>query len=263
MVGRELAEIYPARSASVGEPVLRVRNLSRLRAFREVNLDLAPGEILGVFGLVGSGRTDVVRAIFGADASTGEMTLDGRPYRPRSPGDALSQGVAMLSEDRARDGLVLQLSLRDNLSLASFSRMSRLGVISKSQQRALVTDEIAEVGIRAPSINAVVRRLSGGNQQKVVVGKWLLRGARVLLLDEPTRGVDVGAKADIYRIIASLAERGKAILLVSSELPEILGMSDRILVMRGGRLVGEFSRNEATEERLLAVAAGVVEGAAA
>jgi ABC-type sugar transport system ATPase subunit len=263
MVGRDLAEIYPPRNASVGAPVLQVRNLSRSRVFSDVSFDLAPGEILGVFGLVGSGRTDVVRAIFGADASTGQMTLDGRPYRPRSPGDALSRGIAMLSEDRARDGLVLQLSLRDNLSLAAFPRMSRLGVISQSQQHALVADEIAEVGIRAPSINAMVRRLSGGNQQKVVVGKWLLRGARVLLLDEPTRGVDVGAKAEIYRIIASLAERGKAILLVSSELPEILGMSDRILVMRGGRLVGEFSRSGATEERLLAVAAGVVEGAAA
>jgi ABC-type sugar transport system ATPase subunit len=212
---------------------------------------------------VGSGRTDVVRAIFGADASTGEMTLGGRPYRPRSPGDALSRGVAMLSEDRARDGLVLQLSIRDNLSLASYSQMSRLGLISRRLQDALVTKEIAEVNVRAPSIGAAVRRLSGGNQQKVVVGKWLLRGAEVLLLDEPTRGVDVGAKAEIYRIIATLAERGKAILLVSSELPEILGMSDRILVMRGGRIVGQFSRSEATEERLLAAAAGVVEGTAA
>ncbi len=263
MVGRELAEIYPPRNASIGEPLLQVRNLSRTRVFKDVNLNLAPGEIVGVFGLVGSGRTDVVRAIFGADASTGEMTLGGRPYRPRSPGDALSRGVAMLSEDRARDGLVLQLSIRDNLSLASYSQMSRLGLISRRLQDALVTKEIAEVNVRAPSIGAAVRRLSGGNQQKVVVGKWLLRGAEVLLLDEPTRGVDVGAKAEIYRIIATLAERGKAILLVSSELPEILGMSDRILVMRGGRIVGQFSRSEATEERLLAAAAGVVEGTAA
>jgi ribose transport system ATP-binding protein len=263
MVGRELAEIYPTRGGAIGEPALQVRGLSRGKVFRDISLDLAAGEVVGVFGLVGSGRTDVVRAIFGAESCSGEMTLDGRPYRPRSPGDALREGVAMLSEDRARDGLVLQLSLKDNLSLASYSRMSRLGLISRSRQRTLVHDEMAEVGIRAPSIEAAVRRLSGGNQQKVVVGKWLMRGARILLLDEPTRGVDVGAKAEIYRIIATLAERGKAILLVSSELPEILGMSDRVLVMRGGRLVGEFSKKEATEERLLAAAAGVVEGTAA
>jgi ribose transport system ATP-binding protein len=263
MVGRELAEIYPTRTSQFAEQVLRVRGLSRSRVFRDVDLDLSPGEVVGVFGLVGSGRTDVVRAIFGADSATGDMTLDGQNYRPRSPGDALARGVAMLSEDRARDGLVLQLSLKDNLSLASYSQMSRFGLISKSRQSSLVGDEMVEVGIRAPSIDAAVKRLSGGNQQKVVVGKWLMRGARVLLLDEPTRGVDVGAKAEIYRIIAALAERGKAILLVSSELPEILGMSDRILVMRAGRLVGEFTRSQATEERLLAAAAGVVEGTAA
>jgi ABC-type sugar transport system ATPase subunit len=263
MVGRELAEIYPRRSATPADPLLQVRGLSRPGVFSDVSFDLAPGEVVGVFGLVGSGRTDVVRAIFGADRSTGAMVLDGQTYRPRSPGDALSRGVAMLSEDRARDGLILQMSLRDNMSLPSFSRMSRYGLISRLQQTVLVRDEMAEVGVRAPSIDAPVRRLSGGNQQKVVVGKWLLRGARVLLLDEPTRGVDVGAKAEIYRIIATLAERGKAILLVSSELPEILGMSDRILVMRGGRLVGEFARSEATEERLLAAAAGVVEEDAA
>jgi ABC-type sugar transport system ATPase subunit len=263
MVGRPLGEIYPARAHSAAAPILEVKGLFRGAAFADVSFTLAPGEILGVFGLVGSGRSDVARAIYGADAATaGEMTLAGKPYRPRRPSDGLRQGVAMLSEDRARDGLVPGLSLRDNLSLASFVKMSRFGFISRRRQTELVQHEIEEVGVRGAQVDDPVRRLSGGNQQKVVIGKWLLRGARVLLLDEPTRGVDVGAKAEIYRIIAALAERGLAILLVSSELPEILGMSDRVLVMRGGRVAGRFDRAEATEERLLAVAAGVAAEAA-
>jgi ABC-type sugar transport system ATPase subunit len=154
------------------------------------------------------------------------------------------------------------MSLRDNLSLASFARISRWGILRRRVQLALVKEEVRELNVRAASVEDPVRRLSGGNQQKAMVGRWLLRGARVLLLDEPTRGVDVGAKAEIYRIVAGLAERGMAVLLVSSELPEVLGMSDRILVMRGGRIVARFQRGEATEERLLAAAAGVAPEAA-
>ncbi|HET6413174.1 MAG TPA: ATP-binding cassette domain-containing protein, partial [Anaeromyxobacter sp.] len=189
-------------------------------------------------------------------------TLAGRPYHPHSPADGLRAGVAMLSEDRARDGLIPAMSLRDNLSLASLARMSRFGVLRRHVQDALVEAEVKRLDVRAASVSAPVRRLSGGNQQKSLVGRWLMRGARVLLLDEPTRGVDVGAKAEIYRIVARLAEEGMGILLVSSELPEILGLSDRILVMRTGRIVGHFSRAEATEERLLAAAAGVATEAA-
>jgi ABC-type sugar transport system ATPase subunit len=264
MVGRSLGEVFPARDRLASpEPVLVVRGLSRRRAFQDVSLDLSPGEIVGVSGLVGSGRTELVRAIAGADRPDGgQMTLGGQPYQPRSPAEGLRAGVAMLSEDRARDGLLPAMSVRDNLSLASFARMTRLGVFVRRVQEALVGEQVRELNVRTRSVDAPVRSLSGGNQQKAMVGRWLLRGARVLLLDEPTRGVDVGAKAEIYRIVAGLAQRGMALLLVSSELPEVLGMSDRILVMRGGRIVARFQRGEATEERLLAAAAGVAPEAA-
>jgi ABC-type sugar transport system ATPase subunit len=264
MVGRSLGEIFPAhRPPASPAPVLVVRGLGRRRAFRDVSLELSPGEIVGVSGLVGSGRSEMIRAIAGADRpEAGEMALAGRPYHPRSPAEGLRAGVAMLSEDRARDGLIPDMSLRDNLSLASFARISRWGILRRRVQLALVKEEVRELNVRAASVEDPVRRLSGGNQQKAMVGRWLLRGARVLLLDEPTRGVDVGAKAEIYRIVAGLAERGMAVLLVSSELPEVLGMSDRILVMRGGRIVARFQRGEATEERLLAAAAGVAPEAA-
>ena len=264
MVGRAMGEIYPKRRAPAPSgPLLAVRGLSRRKAFSGVSLDLAPGEILGVSGLVGSGRTELLRALSGADRpDAGEMTLAGRPYHPHSPADGLRAGVAMLSEDRARDGLIPAMSLRDNLSLASLARMSRFGVLRRHVQDALVEAEVKRLDVRAASVSAPVRRLSGGNQQKSLVGRWLMRGARVLLLDEPTRGVDVGAKAEIYRIVARLAEDGMGILLVSSELPEILGLSDRILVMRAGRIVGRFARAEATEERLLAAAAGLATEAA-
>ena len=264
MVGRPLGEIYPSRPEHApADPILVVRGLGRHKAFSDVSLELAPGEIMGISGLVGSGRSEVLRAISGADRpDTGEMTLAGRLYRPRSPAEALRAGVAMLSEDRARDGLVPAMSVRDNLSLASFARMTRMLVLRRRIQLALVDEQVRALNVRTPSVAALVKRLSGGNQQKALVGRWLMRGARVLLLDEPTRGVDVGAKAEIYRIVARLAEGGMGILLVSSELPEILGMSDRILVMRGGRVVGRFTRREATEERLLGAAAGVTPEAA-
>jgi ABC-type sugar transport system ATPase subunit len=264
MVGRPLGEIYPRRiPRAPADPILVIRGLGRRKAFSDVSLELAPGEIVGISGLVGSGRSEVVRAISGADRpDAGTMTLAGQPYSPRSPADGLRAGVAMLSEDRARDGLVPAMSVRDNLSLASYARMARLGVLRRRIQAALVNDQVRALNVRTASVAAPVKRLSGGNQQKALVGRWLMRGARVLLLDEPTRGVDVGAKAEIYRIVAQLAEGGMGILLVSSELPEILGMSDRILVMRGGRIVGQFHRGQATEERLLAAAAGVTPEAA-
>jgi ABC-type sugar transport system ATPase subunit len=264
MVGRQLEDFYQTSHAAKGAVALTAKGLSRPGIFEDVSFEVRSGEIVGLFGLVGSGRTEVARAIFGADRlHEGELALGGEPYRPRSPSDALRAGIAMVSEDRARDGLVLFQSIRDNVSLPSFGAMTRLGLISRHLQDELVSRVLVDVGARHGGLNDPVRRLSGGNQQKVVLSKWLLRGARVLILDEPTRGVDVGAKAEIYRIIASLAGEGKAILLISSELPEILGMADRALVMRFGRVVGAFSREEATEERLLAAAAGVALGAVA
>jgi ribose transport system ATP-binding protein len=261
MVGRPLRDIFPRRAWQAGADILSVNSLSRAGVFEDVSFAVAEGEIVGVYGLVGSGRTEVARCVFGADrAESGEMRMNGRAYRPRSPRDALRAGIAMLTEDRISDGLVLGLSIRDNVSLASFPAVSRMGVIDRRTQSELVQAKARELDVRPPNIERPVGKLSGGNQQKVVLAKWLLTNARLLLLDEPTRGVDVAAKKEIYTAIGHLAQQGMGILLISSELPEILGMCDRILVMREGRLVGEFSREEATEESVLACASGGGEG---
>jgi len=263
MVGRPLSEVYPARTTSVGEVALELDRLTG-PGFRDVTLSLARGEVVGVFGLVGSGRTELARAIFGATRATGgSMRLNGSTYAPRSPADALRAGIAMLAEDRAREGLVLPGSVVDNLTLPSFPRLRRHGLLSRSRQRRAADTEVETLDIRPRGLDRPVRRMSGGNQQKVVFGKWLLHGASVQILDEPTRGVDIATKVQIYRVIGGLADEGRGVLLISSELPEILGMSDRILVMRDGVLAGELPRAQATEERLLAIAAGVVAGVAA
>ncbi len=260
MVGRTLDEIFPHRTLRLGEEVLSLRGLSRRGSFENVSFSVRQGEIVGLYGLVGSGRTEVARCIFGADEPTsGEIRLSGLSVHPKSPREALKEGIAMLTEDRIRDGLILFLTVRDNISLANFERMSWFGIIQRSRQKALIQSKVQELNIRPPHIDRPVQTLSGGNQQKVVLAKWLLARAKVLILDEPTRGVDVATKHDIYHIIHGLAHQGMGILFISSEMPEILGMSDRILVMREGRVVGEFSRGEATEQKLLACAAGVIE----
>jgi ABC-type sugar transport system ATPase subunit len=258
MIGRSLEEIYPARQVSIGRPIFTVHNLRQEGVFRDVSFSLSAGEVVGLFGLVGSGRTQLARCLFGAEPITGgQVYLDGKPFHPRSPRDAVNAGVALLTEDRKRDGLVMECSIRDNASLAILHRLSRWGVLDRAEQDAQVRAQVRELDVRPPQITRLVRQLSGGNQQKVVLAKWLLTRARVLILDEPTRGVDVGTKVEIYRIINDLAQQGVAILLISSELPEVLGMSDRVLVMREGQIVGEFSRTQATEESVLACAAGV------
>ena len=260
MVGRPLQDIFPRRDSKTGREALSLHGLGRAGSFKDISFAVAEGEIVGLYGLVGSGRTEVARCVFGADRpGTGEIRVMGRALRPRSPRDALRAGIAMLTEDRIGDGLVLGLSIRDNVSLASFPAMSRWGMLDRRRQSALVQAKVRELDVRPPDIERLARMLSGGNQQKVVLAKWLLTDARILLLDEPTRGVDVAAKKEIYATIADLAARGMGILLISSELPEILGMCDRTLVMREGRLVGEFTREEATEEKILARAAGGAE----
>ncbi|MCS7259780.1 MAG: sugar ABC transporter ATP-binding protein [Anaerolineae bacterium] len=260
MVGRTLGEFYPKREAKIGGEVLAVRGLSREGAFTDITFSLAHGEILGLFGLVGSGRTQVARSIFGAEPpDAGEIRLEGKLVRLRSPREALQAGIALLTEDRKRDGLVLSCSIRDNISLATLPQVTRWGFLDIGRMDARVQRQVQDLAIRPPQINRLVRQLSGGNQQKVALAKWLLTQAKVLILDEPTRGVDVATKVDIYRIMSDLADQGMGILLISSELPEILGMSDRVLVMREGRLVGEFSRAQASEERLLACAAGLLQ----
>ena len=258
MVGRTLGDFFPRRRTKPGEEILTVKGLSREGSFADISFSLARGEVLGLFGLVGSGRTQMARCIFGAEPPTsGEIRLEGKVIRPKSPRDAVRAGIALLTEDRKRDGLVLSCSIRDNISLATMEQMSRWGLLNRQQQDTKVQSEVKELDIRPPQISRLVRYLSGGNQQKVVLAKWLLSQAKVLILDEPTRGVDVATKVELYHIIADLAERGVGILFISSELPEVLRMSDRALVMRDGRLAGEFTRAEASEERLLASAAGI------
>ncbi len=260
MVGRALDEIFPHRPGSAGAEILRLNGLSLKGFFENISLSVAQGEVVGLYGLIGSGRTEVARCIFGAEQPTsGEIRLSGQVVHPRSPHDALKAGIAMLTEDRIRDGLVLFLSIRDNVSLANFELMSRWGVLHRSRQNSLIQPKVQELNIRPPNIDRLVRTLSGGNQQKVVLAKWLLARAKLLILDEPTRGVDVATKQEIYNIIKGLAVSGVGILLISSEMPEILGMSDRVLVMREGQLAGEFLRHQATEQNLLACAAGVIE----
>ncbi len=258
MVGRNLGEIFPAPNPPKAEMALEVRNLTSEGNFSGISFTLRQGEILGMFGLVGSGRTQVARSVFGADPVTsGEVLLNGKLMRFRTPRQAVQAGIALLTEDRKRDGLVMNCTIRDNASLASYPSLSRWGVIDRKKQAAQVQQKVQELDVRPPLLDRLASQLSGGNQQKLVLAKWLLTQAKVLILDEPTRGVDVATKVEIYHIINELARRGIGILLISSELPEILGMSDRALVMREGRLVGEFSRAQASEEKLLASASGV------
>jgi ribose transport system ATP-binding protein len=258
MVGRPLEAIYPQRKTQPGETLLEVERLSQADAFADVSFSVARGEILGFFGLVGSGRSAVARCIFAAEQPTsGSIRMEGRLIKPRSPNDAVKAGIALLTEDRKRDGLVMSCSTSDNACLATLDSVSRWIFMNLGQQKKGVEAKVRELSIRPAQINKMVRELSGGNQQKVVLAKWLLARAKLLILDEPTRGVDVATKVEIYHLIGQLADAGAAIILISSELPEILGMSNRMLVMQAGHVVGEFTREQAGEENLLACATGV------
>ncbi|CAB1064324.1 ABC transporter, ATP-binding protein (cluster 2, ribose/xylose/arabinose/galactose) / ABC transporter, ATP-binding protein (cluster 2, ribose/xylose/arabinose/galactose) [Olavius sp. associated proteobacterium Delta 1] len=258
MVGRPLEAIYPQRKKLPGKSILDVNSLNKVDIFSDVSFTVADGEILGMFGLVGSGRTEVARCIFAADTpDSGTIKIDSRTVHLKSPCDAVRTNMAMLTEDRKRDGLVMQCSICDNAGLATMRLVSRWSYLLRGQQKKLVQSKVQELSIRPADISRKVRELSGGNQQKVVLAKWLLSNAKLIILDEPTRGVDVATKVEIYHLIGELADAGAAIILISSELPEILGLSDRILVMREGRLAGEFDGVQADEESLLACAAGI------
>jgi len=258
MVGRPLEAIYPQRKTRPGETLLEVDRLSQTDAFEDVSFSVAHGEILGFFGLVGSGRSAVARCLFAAELPTsGSIRMEGRLIKPRSPNDAVRAGIALLTEDRKRDGLVMSASISDNACLATLDSISRWKFLNSRQQENIVEAKVRELSIRPAQINKRVRELSGGNQQKVVLAKWLLARANLLILDEPTRGVDVATKVEIYHLIGKLADGGAAIILISSELPEVLGMSNRMLVMRAGHVVGEFTQEQAGEENLLACATGV------
>jgi ribose transport system ATP-binding protein len=256
MVGREWKDQFPKRAASPKAELLRVEGLSRRGAFEDINLTLREGEIVGLAGLVGSGRTELCRVLFGADVpDAGRVLLSGRPVRIRSPRSALGNGIAYLSEDRHREGLVLCLSVGHNLTLPVLGRFLRAGLLQLKAEAYFVEQIMQQVGVRARGRNQLVGTLSGGNQQKVALGKWLATQAKVFLLDEPTVGIDVGAKREIYELMNTLAENGAAVLMVSSEVPELLAMSDRVIVLRCGQIVGELRAADATEEDVMRCAA--------
>ena len=257
MVGRELKEKIPKVSAEVGNVALTVKNLTRTGVLHDISFEVKRGEVLGLAGLVGAGRTEVARAIFGADPiDGGQILIDGELFSINSPRDAIQLGIGLVTEDRKSLGLVLGMAVRENVSLANLGILSRLGFISRRKEKVVADEYIEELLIKTPSMEQAVQNLSGGNQQKVVLAKWLFTKSKVLIFDEPTRGIDVGAKIEIYQLMNKLAESGVAIIMISSELPEIMGMSDRILVMHEGSIAGELSREEATQEKIMHLATG-------
>jgi rhamnose transport system ATP-binding protein len=258
MVGRELSAVFPKRTIQHGDVVLELRALSsRTAGVRDVSLFVRSGEILGLAGLVGSGRTQLAETIFGlTPPDAGEVLLRGSPLGIASPGDAIAAGIGYLPEDRRRHGVVLDMPITANTSLANLRAISRHGLIDRRSERDAAQHYVDRLHIRAASVFADVGSLSGGNQQKVALARWLATRPAVLILDEPTQGVDIGAKSEIHALMQELVERGLAIIMISSELPEILGMSDRIAVMRNGAIAGVLSRNEATPHAVLALALG-------
>lgn len=257
MVGRELAEFFPKSSTQMGEPVLRAVNLHSSQEVRGVSFELKRGEIVGMAGLVGSGRTNVARLLFGADPlQQGEIWFEGRRASLRSPRDAIRLGIGLVPEDRKSQGLFLKQSVRYNAAAGLLQRLSHLSFINFRVINQIVRQLVERLRVRTPTLNQQVRNLSGGNQQKVVIARWLALNPKVLILDEPTRGVDIGAKAEIHALMNDLAAQGMAVLMISSELPEVMGVSDRILVMREGRIVAEFNRNQATQDLIMQAATG-------
>ncbi len=259
MVGRSLSAIFPEKTAWPGKAVLEVERFSQQGAFEDVSFSIRAGEIVGMFGLVGSGRTEIAKAIFGARAADGgDVRLNGAAATFATPGEAVRGGVVMLTEDRKGDGLCLDASIIDNAGMASFSRFAPHGVIDGAKRRALVDGKIRQLSIRPREPARPVRQLSGGNQQKVVLAKWtLVENITVFIFDEPTRGVDIATKVEIYQMIQDLADSGVSVLLISSEMPEVLGMSDRLLIVREGRLVAELLPSGFRPETVFAHAAGL------
>ncbi len=267
MVGRDIKDMFPAPARRRGEKILEVRNLdvdhpdlAGEKRVRKASFSAYRGEILGIAGLMGAGRTELVSAIFGAcpDATHGDVLVEGKRIDIRSPADAIDHGIALLTEDRKAFGLFLGQSIAFNTTIASLQTISSrsIGVIDAARERALVEKYIAQLDVKTHDIDSIVGTLSGGNQQKVILGRWLNAGPKIFILDEPTRGIDIGAKVEIYKLLDRLAGEGVAIIMISSELPEVLGMSDKILVMREGAIVAEFTRENATKEAIMEYATG-------
>ncbi|MBB5779260.1 sugar ABC transporter ATP-binding protein [Nonomuraea jabiensis] len=262
MVGRPIDQQYPRQASAAGEPLLQVRDLSLAGAFSGVSFEVRAGEVVGLAGLVGAGRTEVARAVFGADApDSGEVLVRGRRLPGGDVRAAMEAGLGLVPEDRKGQGLVLGADIAENLGLVTLRGASHGGFVDRAGQRKAAARVADQLGVRMSHLGQEVRTLSGGNQQKIVIGKWLLADAGVLILDEPTRGIDVGAKVEIYQLINSLTASGHAVLMISSDLPEILGMSDRILVMARGRLVGELEAADANQDSVMALAVTEVEDA--
>ena len=251
MVGRTLEQQFPYMKMELGDVIFSVKGLSN-HLVKDISFDVRSGEVLGVTGLVGAGRTELAQTIYGLhEWHEGEITLRGQPIHPANPNQAIRQGIYYMTEDRKRNGLVLIMDVRRNISLSALDKVSTLGKVNVKKEKAICADYIEKINVKTPSQSQRVRNLSGGNQQKVVLSKALMTEPEVLILDEPTRGIDVGAKKEIYMLINQLKERGKAIIMISSEMPEILGMSDRVLILHEGRCKGELSREEATQEKIM------------
>jgi len=257
MVGRELKDRFPSRPLEVGDVALEVKNLTKKGAFEDISFSIKAGEIIGFSGLMGAGRTEMMRAIFGLDAKdSGEVLIGGKQIRIDVPSQAVAQGIGFVTEDRKIEGLILDFSVRENISLPSLMSFAPKGIINNTNEKEFVDLLIKRLTVKAENREISVGSLSGGNQQKVVIAKWIGLGTQILILDEPTRGVDVGAKREIYQLMHELTERGVAIIMVSSELPEILGMSDRIIVVHEGKISGELTKKEATQEKIMTLATG-------
>lgn len=257
MIGREIGERYPSRDVKVGKEVLKVKGLTRKGTFHDVSFSVRAGEVLGVSGLMGAGRTEIMQAIFGnLSYESGTIEIDGKEVKISNPRQAMEHGVGFITEDRKTEGLMLDKSIRENISLCNLGRISKSFVVSKEAEKDMVEEAIKELHIKCFGPFHECNNLSGGNQQKVVLAKWILTNPKILILDEPTRGVDIGAKKEIYSIINKLAAQGVAIIMVSSELPEVLGMSDNIMVVREGEVRGIISYEEANQERVMTLATG-------
>ncbi len=263
MVGRDMDALFPKTVHEPGEVVLKVERLTSEGVFTDVSFDVRRGEIVALAGLVGAGRTEVARAIFGIDRwDAGSVEVSGRALRAGSPSTAMAAGIALVPEDRRQQGLIMDLSIERNIALASLDSLRRAGLIPRTAERTFAADWALRLQLKYSKLTNPIWTLSGGNQQKAVLAKWLARQPKLLIVDEPTRGIDVGTKAEVHRLLSELAGQGVAVLMISSELPEVLGMADRVIVLFEGRVTGAFSRTEATEDRIMHAATGLIEDAA-
>jgi len=258
MVGREITQLFPERKSNIGKEILKVENLSAGNLVKDVSFSVKSGEVVGFSGLVGSGRTETMRAIFGADKrKSGKVIFFGEEVNFKDPKDAINNGFGLLPEDRKKQGLLLEQSIRMNTTIASMFKIKKLGVINHKKEREYVKELLASIATKYGSVEDNANSLSGGNQQKIALAKWLSADCKCLVFDEPTRGVDVGAKTEIYKIINQLAQEGVGVIVISSEMSEIIGMCDRAIVMRQGSIAGEVDKSALTENNLIKLAMGV------